>query len=61
MILAFRSDLKLADIVAIKNGAKLIAFVQVIGGAYAVHDDSSEIGWIEHRRPIRVLDWEIWG
>ncbi|PLL79683.1 hypothetical protein CWN73_00675 [Klebsiella quasipneumoniae] len=18
-------------------------------------------GWIEHRRPIRVLDWELWG
>lgn len=60
IISAFKKDLKVNDIVAIKNGAKLIALVQVIGGAYAVHDDSSEIGWIEHRRPIRVLDWEIW-
>ena len=28
------------DIVAIKNGGKLIALVQVIGGAYEVNDDS---------------------
>lgn len=53
--------MKVNDIVAIKNGAKLIALVQVIGGAYTVHDDNSETGWIEHRRPIRVLDWDIWG
>lgn len=60
IISAFKNDVKVNDIVAIKNGAKLIALVQVIGGDYAVHDDNSEIGWIEHRRPIRVLDWEIW-
>lgn len=60
IISVFKNDVKVNDIVAIKNGAKLIALVQVIGGDYAVHDDNSEIGWIEHRRPIRVLDWEIW-
>ncbi|MCL6385973.1 pyruvate kinase [Pectobacterium carotovorum subsp. carotovorum] len=60
IISAFKNDVKVNDIVAIKNGAKLIALVQVIGGDYAVHDDNSEIGWIEHRRPIRVLDWDIW-
>ncbi|MBU9829027.1 hypothetical protein J1779_03685 [Rahnella sp. FC061912-K] len=60
-ISSFNNDMKVNDIVAIKNGSKLIALVQVIGGSYSVHDDSSEIGWIEHRRPIRVLDWEIWG
>lgn len=59
-ISTFINDMKVNDIVAIKNGAKLIALVQVIGGAYAVDDDSSETGWIENRRPIRVLDWDIW-
>lgn len=59
-ILTFKKDMKVNDIVAIKSGAKLIALVQVIGGAYVVHDDNSEIGWIKHRRPIRVLDWNIW-
>ena len=43
------------DIVAIKNGGKLIALVQVIGGAYEVNDDSSETDWIVFRRPIRIL------
>lgn len=61
MISAFKDDMKVNDIVAIKNGSKLIALVQVIGGAYTINDDSSEIGWIEHRRPIRILDWDIWG
>lgn len=49
------------DIVAIKNGKKLIALVQVIGSCYEVGDDSSDIGWIENRRPISVLDWELNG
>lgn len=59
VIAAFRNEMKVNDVVAIKNGAKLIALIQVIGGAYHVDDDSTKFGWIEHRRPIRVLDWEI--
>lgn len=59
VIARFKGELSVNDIVAIKNGSKLIALVQVIGGAYEVGDDESEIGWIEHRRPIRVLDWEL--
>ena len=53
--------MKVNDIVAIKNGGKLIALVQVIGGAYEVNDDESETDWIVFRRPIRVLDWDIFG
>lgn len=56
---AFRSEMQVNDVVAIKNGSKLIALVQVIGGWYEVKDEDSDIGWIENRRPIRVLDWEI--
>ncbi len=52
-IRAFKEDMKVNDIVAIKTGANLIALVQVIGGAYEVDND----GWIHYRRPIRVLDW----
>ncbi|WP_252180147.1 hypothetical protein [Endozoicomonas sp. 4G] len=59
IIASFRNNIKVNDIVAIKNGAKLIALVQVIGGWYEVKDDGSETGWIENRRPIRVLDWAI--
>ncbi len=55
----FRDTIKVNDVVAIKNGAKLIALVQVIGGWYEVNDDETETGWIENRRPIRVLDWAI--
>lgn len=58
-IAAFRDTIKVNDVVAIKNGAKLIALVQVIGGWYEVNDDETETGWIENRRPIRVLDWAI--
>lgn len=61
IILKFCNEVEVNDVVAIKNGARLIALVQVIGGAYTVADDKSEIGWIKHRRPIRVLDWELWG
>ena len=32
IISSFKNDVKVNDIVAIKNGAKLIALVQVIGG-----------------------------
>jgi len=59
VIAAFQNEMKVNDVVAIKNGAKLIALVQVIGGAYHVENDGTEIGWIEHRRPIRLLDWEL--
>lgn len=59
VIETFQDEVKVNDIVAIKNGAKLIALVQVIGGAYHVDNDGSEIGWIEYRRPIRILDWEL--
>jgi len=59
VINAFKNDMEVNDIVAIKNGAKLIALVQVIGGAYHVDNDGTDIGWIEHRRPIRLLDWEL--
>jgi hypothetical protein len=57
----FFNRMKVNDIVAIKNGGKLIALVQVIGGAYEVNDDESETDWIVFRRPIRILDWDIWG
>lgn len=59
VIAAFKNEMAVNDIVAIKIGSRLIALVQVIGGAYQVKDDESEIGWIEHRRPVRVLDWEL--
>lgn len=57
----FQEKMKVNDVVAIKNGQQLIALVQVIGGWYEVKDDTSEMGWIENRRPIRVLDWELNG
>ncbi len=56
----FVDEMQVNDIVAIKNGSILIALVQVIGGAYRVTDEESDISWIEYRRPIRVLDWELW-
>lgn len=58
-IAAFRDEMKVNDIVAIKTGKQLIALVQVIGGFYEVTDDVSQMDWIENRRPIRVLDWAI--
>ncbi|HGF6560726.1 TPA: hypothetical protein ACF2YT_001645 [Providencia alcalifaciens] len=59
-ITKFVDEIKVNDIVAIKNGSALIALVQVIGGAYHVNNEESDISWIEFRRPIRVLDWELW-
>lgn len=59
VIANFQDEMKVNDVVAMKNGAKLIALVQVIGGAYRVENDETEIKWIEHRRPIRLLDWEL--
>lgn len=57
----FRNEMNVNDVVAIKNGAKLIALTQVIGGWYEVKDDLTDMSWIENRRPIRVLDWELNG
>jgi len=55
----FRNEMNVNDTVAIKNGGKLIALVQIIGGWYEVKSDNSDTGWIENRRPIRILDWEL--
>lgn len=55
----FNNRMQVNDIVAIKTGKQLIALVQVIGGAYTVANDETDLNWIEHRRPIRVLDWEL--
>ena len=60
----FNNKIKVNDVVAIKNGAKLIALVQVIGGSYQSNEAKSDINfvdisWIKYRRPIRVLDWEL--
>lgn len=55
----FRDLMQVNDVVAIKNGSRLIALVQVIGGCYRVTDDTTDIGWIENRRPVRILDWAI--
>lgn len=58
----FRHKMQVNDIVAIRDGAKFIALVQVIGGAYQIKNDSDpRTKWIENRRPIRILDWEIDG
>lgn len=59
VIEAFQNEMQVNDVLAIKNGAKLIALVQIVGGAYEVCDDDPMIAWIEHRRPIRILDWEL--
>lgn len=56
----FINDIQVNDIVALKRGEKLIALVQVTGGAYKVTDDTNpDMAWIVNRRPIRVLDWAI--
>ena len=47
--------MKVNDIVAIKNGGKLIALVQVIGGAYEVNDDESETDWIVFQTPYSCI------
>ncbi|MDO4896748.1 MAG: hypothetical protein Q3971_05225 [Moraxella sp.] len=61
-IAIFNERIAVNDIIAIRNGAKFIALVQVIGGAYHIKDDSDpDTHWIENRRPVRVLDWEIDG
>lgn len=60
----FKEDMNVNDIVAIKRGGKLVALVQIIGGAYFVkreNDSDDRTNWIENRRPIRVLDWAING
>jgi hypothetical protein len=70
-ISVFNNEMKVNDIVAIKTGEKLIALVQIIGGAYKVEVEKDKdksvpcdekiIDWIIYRRPIRILDWELWG
>lgn len=57
----FLNEMKVNDVVAIKNGAQPIALVQVVGGWYEVEDQDPDLGWIKNRRPIRVLDWELDG
>lgn len=57
---SFCNKMNVNDIVALKRGQRLIALVQVIGGAYKVQGEQpEELEWIVYRRPIRVLDWAI--
>lgn len=59
-IAQFREEMAINDIVAVRKGQRLIALVKVIGGAYQVtNDQNDELGWIVHRRLVRVLDWAI--
>lgn len=59
----FKKQMQINDIVAIKNGAKLIALVQVAGECHFIlHNKKKKkepIDWIRYTRSIRVLDWEI--
>lgn len=58
----FSKKMKVNDVVAIKSGAKFIALVQVVGGSYEIQNDEEQATeWLIHRRPVRILDWEIDG
>lgn len=58
----FNEKMAVNDIVAVRKGATFIALVQIVGGAYKIdNDDDPRTSWIEYRRPVRVLDWEIDG
>lgn len=61
-IAIFNDKIQVGDIIAIREGERFIALVQVIGGAYRTDEPATQsTHWIKHRRPVRVLDWEVDG
>jgi 5-methylcytosine-specific restriction protein B len=57
----FMNDMKVNDIVAIKNGGQLIALVQVTGNYFHESKPDDELDWFEHRRQISILAWHEGG
>lgn len=55
----FMNKMKIGDIVAIRKGFELIALVEITSYCYIVNDidENSPLGWITHRRDIKVLAW----
>lgn len=53
---AFQLKMKEGDIVAIKNGAQLVALVEVDGPYYESTEDK-EFDWLVRRRKVKILDW----
>lgn len=53
----FKEDMKIGDIVMIRNGITPIALVKVIGNAYLEPNTNDEFDWFELRRKIEVLDF----
>ncbi|EOG1413174.1 hypothetical protein ONR64_14035 [Proteus mirabilis] len=58
-ISTFRNEVEVNDIVAIKNGARLIALVQIIGGTYTVLDDKLEEESLNQSHQIIIVAVEL--
>jgi predicted ATP-binding protein involved in virulence len=54
----FINDMKIDDIVLIRNGANVIALVQVIGESEDIGSNNySRLDWFRYRRRVKVLDY----
>lgn len=53
----FFDEMRVGDIVAVKNGSTPIALVRVVSEAYVENNVNEELDWFQNRRNIEVLDY----
>ena len=53
----FFNEMRVGDIVAVKNGNTPIALVRVVSKAYIEHNVNENLDWFPNRRNIEVLDY----
>lgn len=51
----FKDDMKIDDVVMVRNGSTPVALVKVKGNAYIEHDIDDEFDWFKLRRKIEIL------
>ena len=51
----FKDDMKIDDVVMVRDGSTPVALVKVKGDAYIEHDTDDEFDWFELRRKIEIL------
>ena len=53
----FREDMKIGDIVMVRDGSTPIALVQITGNAYIEQNIDKIFDWFKLRRKIKLLDF----
>lgn len=53
----FKNEMKIGDIVAVKDGSSPIALVKIIGDYWFEKSVTTNFDWFSHRRKVKILDF----